>query len=70
MNQLLNRFMLTIPSLGTLLSECIFIEQETLSNVANCFSPTDGAQIISKDSLLSTSDFHSLSLISSTQQQR
>ena len=31
--------------------------QKTLSNVATCFSPTYRSQIISKYSLLSTSDF-------------
>ena len=54
MNQLLNWFILTIPSLSVMLSECIS-KQKNISKSATSSSPTDRAQIISKDYLLSTS---------------
>ena len=45
-----------------------FTAVNTDSNLEACPSPTYGAQIMSNDALLRTSDFHSLSQISNYQQ--
>ena len=55
MNQLLNSFIITIPSLSAH-QRNVSHGTKYVSNVATSSSTTDGGQIISKNPLLSTSD--------------